>query len=141
MALIRTFVNRGKRALELSELKPNGIYAVRQLLPTEVMEEWGVTSNEQWGIIMLDVQCNVRRSWNFIQHNLWSTVTFPLDTLKIFRTSEQERQFAMEAETSQSYAVKLQQSAVRITNLQRDLDYYHRNRWHRLADRINKLLS
>lgn len=141
MVLIRTFVNRGKRAMELSELKPNGIYAVRTLLPVEIMAEWGVTNNEQWGIIMLDAQCNVRRSWNIVRHNVWTIGTLPLSELKIFRSSETERQFACEAETAQSYAIKLQQSAVRITSLQREVDYFKRNRWHKIADRLNRFFS
>ena len=103
MALVRTFTNRGKRALTLEELKPNGVYAVRFVLTPELAEEWNINEHEQWAIVMLDSMCKVRRHWNLTQPNQWSNSSVDVTSLKLFKTSVMERQFATNTEQMERY--------------------------------------
>lgn len=103
MALVRTFTNRGKRALTLEELKPNGVYAVRFALTPELAEEWNTKKHEQWAIVMLDSKCQVRRHWNLTQPNGWSNSRVDTTSLKLFKTSVMERQFATNTEQLERY--------------------------------------
>lgn len=103
MALVRTFTNRGKRAMEPSELKPNGVYAVRFVLTPELAQEWNANELEQWGLVVLDSICKVRRHWNLTQPNAWSTAEVDTASLKLFKTSMTERQFASCAEYEERY--------------------------------------
>lgn len=103
MALVRTFINRGKRAFTLDELKPNGVYAVRFVLTPELAQEWNANEQEQWGLVVLDSICKVRRHWNLTQPNGWSTADVDAASLKLFKSSVMERQFATNTEQMERF--------------------------------------
>lgn len=139
MALVRTFINRGKRPMEVSELKPNYVYAVRHILPAEVATEWGITQQEVWGIIQLGANKEVRRSWNVVTPGTWSVDDVKVTGLAVFKASLMEQQFAFASENEFAYTTKCQQLAIRNSDLQRSVDYFKTNRWHKLAERIANL--
>lgn len=138
--LKRTFTNRGKRALELSELKPNGVYAVRHILPVEVAAERGCTQ-EQWGIVVLSASCTIRRSWNVEVQDGWHVGLTAMDGLELWKSSVKERQFAVAEEARESLEVKCQSMIGMISVRDQRITYFEQNRWHRVASWLDKFFS
>lgn len=122
-------------------MKPNYVYAVRHILPKEMQEEWGVTTQEVWGIIQLGANKEVRRSWNVAAPGTWSVDDVKLADVAVFKASLMEQQFAYASENEFSYTTKCQQLALRNTDLQRKVDYYKSNSWHKVAERLNRFFS
>lgn len=133
MALVRTFTNRGKRAMEPSELKPNGVYAVRFVLTPELAKEWNANELEQWGLVVLDSICKVRRHWNVTQPNAWSTADVDAASLKLFKTSTMERQFAANTEHMERYNSMYDDMLQRRSDLLFKLKELLQTRWVRLG--------
>lgn len=140
MALKRTFENRGKRPVEHGKLKPNGVYAIRHILPQEIAEEWGVNDTEQWGLVMLDSSRDVRRTWNVGTRYKWQTEAIDSTDLELWTATEKEMQFAHESENAEVMTRRYENEKVRcgvlevrLRRAEEALEYYHRNIFHRIA--------
>lgn len=144
-----TRIKRGQHPILHSELTPNFTYAVTFVLPSELIPEWSNEyikqwGSEQWGIIQLDSQGRVRRSYNVATPGAWSDAEVKLDGLKVYRASLMERQFADTSENEFSFTIKCRQMAARLTDVQRQLDhanYLLGTRWHRIAECLRKFFS
>lgn len=139
MALKRTFINRGKKELEIGQLKPNGVYAVEHVLPVEVAAENGV-SQAQWGIIQLNMTCQVRRHYNVTTPGMWCADELQLSGLHIWKATPMEMQFASSSEDALNYQSKYSVERCMNLSLQKRISYFEHNVWHKIAERIARLL-
>lgn len=148
MTLKRTFINRGKKAIEKRNLMGRGIYAVRHILPVEVAFEWGANKLEQWGIVMLNEQKKVVRCWNLTKRGEWEDCMIDVDGLELWQSSEMERQFAQDAKVSTEmtrlYETEKIRNGVlsrRAEQMEKALEHYHTNIFHRIAKHFATFFS
>lgn len=77
------FTKRGDELIP-ETLEPNKIYAVNYRLKDKTAQELG-TYAEQWGIIILDKDMKITRSYNVVEHGVYSTEPGVLNkTLHVF---------------------------------------------------------
>lgn len=141
MKVQTTTVIRGKKPLEASELKPNGIYAVRHVLPVEVMKAWHVGEQVQWGIVVLNASFGIRAHYHVTRPYEWSDEQIKLEDVQLYKSSQLERDFAFAYDTATSMTTKCQQLTLRLTNAQRKVEYYATNTWHKVAERLARFFS
>ena len=123
MSLFKTTITRGKAPLEPSNIKPNGIYAVRTMLTPELCEQWGVSKNrgEQWGLVQLDDKGRVFATYNVLAKDTYIKEAIKgtrprtdVATLSLFTSTPQEREFMQ-------YRVIIDEQSERILRVERDL--------------------
>ena len=91
---VKSFVKRGQE-VKKENLKAGGIYAVRYVLPAEVAAKYG-TVQEQWGLVQLNGEGVIMRTWNVDEYNVMSDTDKHeawVESLTYFRSSQMERQF------------------------------------------------
>lgn len=148
MALKRTFENRGKNPVAHCKLKPNGVYAVRHILPHEIADEWGVNNAEQWGVVVLDTSRDVRRTWNMGAKNKWINEVLDSRSLELWVATEKEMQFAQESENAEVMTRRYENEKIRngilsqrAEKAESSLSYVANNFWHKIANRLDKIFS
>lgn len=90
----KTFIKRGQE-IKKENLKANGIYAVRYVLPAAIAAQYN-TVQEQWGLVQLDKESVIIRTWNVDDYNEISSTSNHqpwFNNLTFFRSSAMERQF------------------------------------------------
>lgn len=141
MAIYKTVIKRGKHPLSPDYLKPNGVYAVLQILPADVVPEWNVTSMEQWGIVQLGADKKVRRSWNVTAPAQWTDTEVDLSHLKVFYATAMEQQFATAGEMAPRYNHLYNTERMRNIIIDRRLSHYETDIFHRIAEHISRFFS
>lgn len=138
--LKRTFTNRGKRALTLDELRPNGTYAVRIVLPVEEAARLGV-DQEQWGLAMLGSSMTIRRTFNVENPGGWHSGFTSPDGIEFWKASKMERDYADAQEAVENLRVKNTAMMKMIAERDKKITYYETNRWHKVAERLTRFFS
>lgn len=141
MSIFKTVIKRGKHPLPINSLKPNGVYAVFHILPVELVPEWNVTSIEQWGIVQLDAEKNVRRSWNLTAPQMWTTDKVDITTLKVFYATRGEQDYAIISELAIRYNSLYDSERQRNILLEHRLRHYEESRTHKIAEAIRNFFS
>lgn len=139
MSIYKTVTKRGKNPLKFENLQPNGIYVVQHMLPVEMLPEWNSNSIEQWAIIQLDCACRIRRSWNLVSPSHWVTNRMEVSGLKVFRATKMEMDFARASEDAERMRTLYENERKRNIILDGKVDYYEKNRWHKLAEKIQHI--
>ena len=146
MSLFKTTITRGKAPLEPSNIKPNGIYAVRTMLTPELCEQWGVSKNrgEQWGLVQLDDKGRVFATYNVLAKDTYikePATNFPAQgtrprtdvaTLSLFTSTPQEREFMQ-------YRVVIGEQSERILKVEKELSTMRSNENMRLFNEHTKM--
>lgn len=137
--LIKTITPRGKHPLTVEQLAPCGIYSAVFIIPIDLVPEWQAKTQEQWGIVQLDAQKRIRRSWNVAAPQMWSTEEVELKDVKIYPSTQMERQFADISEEARNSTVKLEKLMQQLSTMKSRIHYYETNAMHRLAERFNRI--
>lgn len=141
MTIYKTTIKRAKHPLSLENLKPNGVYAVFHILPSEIIPEWNTHTIEQWGIVQLDADRKVHRSWNVTSPQKWTTEHVELSELKVFYATQMEQQYAIDSELASRYSHLYNSERQRNIILEHRLRHYEESRAHRIAEAIRNFLS
>lgn len=114
-------------------LQPNCVYAV------QFIDE---KSQKQRGLIMVSAKGKVWRSWNIAEPNQWMECEVELTQKpRIYPCTEMERQFAHNALDAQAQRAHNQALLNVINRQKRELNYYRTDKWHGVAEKVNKTFN
>lgn len=114
-------------------LEPNSVYAV-QFTDSK--------SRKYRGIVMTNAKSRIWRSWNIIESNQWMEQEVTLTSShNIYPATEMEQQFAYNTLTAQSVRAHCQTLLNTLRRMKRELHYYRTDKWHNVAEKVNKTFN
>lgn len=114
------------------KLEPNKVYAV----------QFVTNSHKERGVIMVNAKGKIWRSWNICERNQWTEKEIALTPKhSIYPCTEMERQFAHEALNALSQRCHNQTLLSIMRRQKRELHYYRTDKWHGVAERVNKTFN
>lgn len=129
----RTFINRGKK--EVTQLKPNYVYAVEYNLDSETARTLGIRI-DQVGLIIVNHYGNITHNYNMAHIGSWAHGSVSLEGKHVWFADTMEIQFA-------TNYIEFVELSKRFNNVRQDLKavkeqlkYFYLQPLHRFAENV-----
>lgn len=129
----RTFVNRGKH--EITELKPNYVYAVEYTLDSDAARTLGIRT-EQVGLIVVNHYGKITYNYNMAELGEWSQGEVVLDGKHVWYACDMEIQFAINYVGYMELCHRFKNMRQVLAAKSKQVTYYQEQALHRFVEGV-----